>query len=516
MSDSSLSRRHFLQGMGVAATGVIVAACAPPVAPEAAGDMAETAETPEVWVFQGQPNCPGGGNPERTEAVRQRILDETGVLVQVYLVATGAAQIEKLNLLLASGTQPLDLFEGQWPEFKGIIMPMDDLLDAHGQNVLALNNDFAWARMKDAEGVTWGYPRLGLMGHTHFCFFRSDWLDEAGLEMPDTWDAMEATIAAFLETHPESVVATNGRVNMMNNLLGAFVEEGNSNWVDPADNMLKPVETHPGYQDWLATMNEWWKNGWFQQETFANPDFRALLKSLTIGAWVGWYSRITIWWEQIRLDAGYTDIDYGFPETMTGPEGLAKTNNVGGNSAYMIPRKSEHPDAVMRYADWCYQGLPEDATNLVTIRQGIEGEDWEWHDKEQGLYKSLVSATAPCEQRYAYDFYNVKGMGTEPHVVRVLDDGSVGRQSSHTVKYNDRYDLGKMPIDFDVPYDVAAIRDNFPGLPDFQRLVDEESVKFITGVRPLSEWGNYLDTLNSAGLDRWSELYTEQYRQYHP
>ena len=158
--------------------------------------MAETAETPEVWVFVVS-GCAAGGNPEKTKAVQDVILEESGVLVQNYLTAHGTASVEKLNLLIASGTQPLDLFEGQWPDFKGIILPMDDLLEAHGQNILALNNDFAWARMKDADGVTWGYPRLGLMAHTHFCFFRSDWLDEAGLEVPDTWDGMEATIEAF-------------------------------------------------------------------------------------------------------------------------------------------------------------------------------------------------------------------------------------------------------------------------------------------------------------------------------
>ena len=57
---------------------------------------------------------------------------------------------------------------------------------------------------------------------------------------------------------------------------------------------------------------------------------------------------------------------------------------------------------------------------------------------------------------------------------------------------------------------------SFPGLPDFQRLVDEESVKFITGVRPLSEFGDFMDTMNRAGLDQWSELHTEQYLQYNP
>lgn len=510
-----LSRRDLLKGLGATASTALLAACTTPTATDQAAGPGASAETPEVWVFQGQPTCPGGGNDEKTQALRDLIQEETGVLVSVYMVAPGTAQTEKLNLLLASGSEPLDLFEGNWPDFKTAIIPVDDLLAEYGENIVRMNSDYAWARMRDAEGKTWGYPRLGLMAHTHFCFFRTDWLAEAGLEMPTMWDQMEETIVAFRDLHPESVVAADGRNNLMMNTLGAFVPDGNSNWLD-GDGMLKPVELHPGYREWVAKMNEWWQLGYFQQETFANPDFRAMLNTLTIGTWLGWYSRITIWWEQIRLDAGYTDIDYGFPETMTGPEGLAKTNNVGGNSAYMIPRKSKSPEAVIRYIDWCYRGLPDDATNLVTVRAGLEGVDWEWVDKAAGQYRMLVPATAACEEKYASDFYNVKGMGTEPYVVEVLENGQPGRQSTHTVTYYDKFDLGKMPIDFDVPYDTTLISSNFPGLADFQRLLDEESIKFITGVRPLSEWSDFMAQVERAGLDDWSRLYTEQYRLYHP
>ena len=229
-----------------------------------------------------------------------------------------------------------------------------------------------------------------------------------------------------------------GRRHLMYNTMGAFTENGYSNWVDPANNMLRPVETNPGYIDWLTKMNEWWEKGWFQLESFANPDFRSMLKTLTIGAWLGWYSRITIWWEQIRLDAGYTDIDYTFPETMTGPMGLAKTNNVGGNAGLYDPPQvaaSGTPSFASPIGPTLV--LPDEPRNLVITQAGIEGVDWEWHDKEAGLYRALVPATAPCEARYPGDYYQVKGMGTEPHVVRVLADGTVHRQSAHVVKYND-------------------------------------------------------------------------------
>ena len=128
-------------------------------------------ETPEIWFAFSNP-CPGGGDPERTNAVRDLIFEETGVLVNSSILPPGSAATEKLNLLLASGTQPLDLFVGNWPDFKGVTLPLDDLLEVDGADILAGHSDLDWRMMKDFEGTTWGYPRLGLMGHTHFPFFR--------------------------------------------------------------------------------------------------------------------------------------------------------------------------------------------------------------------------------------------------------------------------------------------------------------------------------------------------------
>lgn len=541
MSRERITRRQALKGLGIAAAGAMLAACQPKVVEKVVEKPVEKVVketvvvagtpkvvekvvtptpapkgTPEIWVEIGQPDCAAGGNPQKTEAVRKYILDQTGVKVNVYLRPAGTAGTEKLNLLLASGTQPLDLFEGSWPDYKGMILPMDDLLQQYGKNILKGNKPEAWKMMKDWEGTTWGYPRLGMMAHTHFCYFRTDWLQETGKKMPTTWEEMEDVIAAFKKAHPESVVATNSRGDLMTNTLGAFVDVGNSKWVDPADKMLKPVELHPGYKEWIERMNQWWKNGWFQKETFANPDLRAMLKTLTIGTYLGWYSRITMWWEDIRLAAGYKKEDYGFPETLKGPKGLAKTNNNGGNSAYMIPRKSKNPEAVIKFIDWCYQGLPDDPTNVIIVNTGLEKVDWEWVDKSKRTYKLLISPAAKCEEKYSRDFMMVKGMGTEPYHIQLAPDGTVTRQNDHVVKYWDKYNLGKWAIDYDVPYDMALIRQRFPGLADMSRLLDEESIKFITGVRPLSEWSAFLKQVESAGLKQWSEAHTEQYRKYHP
>ncbi len=519
MTRQKLNRRQLLQGMGLAATGAALAACVPAGAPAAMGEDGEM-EPPDIWVATSTP-CPGGGNPERTAAVRDHLLELTGVRVNAYLLPPGGARTEKLNLLIASGTEPLDVFEGAWPDFKGIVHPLDDLLEAGGQDILAGHSDLDWKMMKDFEGTTWGYPRLGLMGHTHFPYFRSDWLAEAGLDVPDTWDGMEDAYLAMRGNNPEAIITTMGRRHLMYNTLGAFTNHGYSRWIDPADNMLKPPELQEGYPDWLARMNQWWEDGWLQQESFANPDYRSMLKTLTIGLWLGWYSRITGWWSDIRRDAGYVEEDYVLSLKIVGPSGIAKTNNAGSNTAYMIARKSEHPEAVIKYVNWLYSGGPDDVTNYLIASWGIPGEDWEWVDQEAKIARQFSAASPVCEEKYSRDYQITLGLGPETWATAVQieqEDGSYfwNRHWKHINTYWNQYDGGRMPVDFDVPYDRTSIRDQFPGEVDLERFIDEESIKFISGARPLSEWSDFVGDLQGAGLDRWSELYTQQFRLYHP
>lgn len=61
-----------------------------------------------------------------------------------------------------------------------------------------------------------------------------------------------------------------------------------------------------------------------------------------------------------------------------------------------------------------------------------------------------------------------------------------------------------------VSYNVAEIQKRVPGLADVSRLIDEETTKLVTDVRPFNEWNGFLGELKSADLDAWSTAYTAQ------
>lgn len=549
MSGKKLNRRDALRAIGLAAAGVTAAACQPQtvivekeveklvtqvveVEKEVTKIVAGTpivekiVETkivekevtvaptiaPEVHIWPMIAFIrPEGSHPEKYEAVQEYIQAQTGIKPVGYAPPPGAAGREKLNLQLGSKDLRLDVFTGNWPTYKDIIIPINDLLEQYGQNILAAHREINMSGMKDAEGNIWGVPRLGLMGHTAFTWFRSDWLEEIGMDMPQTLEEMEAAMTAFKERNPDAVMITNALGSMRMCLVGGWTENGYARWFDESDGKIKPPELQPGFKDWLAKMNEWWEKDWFHKETLSQMDFEEVVKTGNAGIHVGWYSRITILVQRLIQENAVPGMQWDFPLVLTGPKGDMRTNNASMTSAKMVTKKCPNPEAVIRLMNWEYDPGKD---NVCTAVYGIPSVDWEWADPSDKYYVRRLAKDIENQPVYAGEFMCATGLGTDHWYAP--DDDVWRRHYEHIRDYVFVYDNAKMPDDFDVPYDESIINDKVPGMEDINRLIAEETTKFITGVRPVSEYEDWIDTLYKAGLDDWIEAYTEQYLLKHP
>lgn len=509
-----VDRRQFLQLSSLTAAGIVMAACAVPGA-DSAGTAAEMADDyVDIYVWPSIALVrPEGSDETRYKEVQDFITQETGIRPNGFVPPPGAAGRERLNLLLSSRSERLDMFTGDWTQYKELIMPITDLLEEHGQNILNAFPEANWSGMQDTEGNIWGIPRLGLMGHTwNFCWFREDWINDLDLHFDAqsmTIEDLEANMVAFKEYNPDAVLVTNNLGSLEGCLLGGWTQYGRSRWYDENAGQIKPYHLQPGYPQWVAKMNEWWERGWFHREVFANMDFEEVLRSGNMGIHCGWYSRITILGQRIIMEDVVPGMDFIFPLQMHGPLGLCGTNNANMTSAYMIPANSPVAEEVIRFVNWQYDPVRD---NAVTAHYGIQGKDWEWVDGSTKEQVNRLSQEFQGEPIYAGEFYQGAGLAIETWSAPA--DPQWGRHYDHIKQYVFDYNNGKMPQDFDVPYDGAAIADAVPGLGDIDRLNQEEIIKFITGVRNLDEWDNFIDSLYSAGLQDWIDAYTDQYRTF--
>ena len=149
---------------------------------------------------------PNGSNPEKLAEMQQYIAGRVGVMPNAYVPPATDGRT-KLNLILGSANQRLDVFQGNWGDYKEVALPINDRLDQYGSNVGRAFSAEQWAGVTDSEGRIWSIPRLGVMGHTHPTWFNDQMLRDLNLPLPQT---LEEAVATF-EKIPESFIQHDHR-----------------------------------------------------------------------------------------------------------------------------------------------------------------------------------------------------------------------------------------------------------------------------------------------------------------
>jgi len=163
--------------------------------------VVSTQDEPVIYIFNNSGTLQfdaGGSNPDVLQQVQDYIAQESGVRPITIVPGGAASATDQLNLLLGS-RDPIDLFQtpgNGWHDYAQAIIPITDLLDEYGQNLLSVIPEEQWEIMKNADGEIMGIPR-STPTSPYITWVRQDWLDELGLEVPSTWDELEATIEAF-------------------------------------------------------------------------------------------------------------------------------------------------------------------------------------------------------------------------------------------------------------------------------------------------------------------------------
>ncbi|MDQ0915054.1 extracellular solute-binding protein [Paenibacillus sp. V4I5] len=465
---------------------------------------------PKIYIYQntGALNQkPEGSVPEKLEEMKKMYMEKLGIEpIAIIPPQGGDASKEKLNLLLGGSSDEVDTFQANWDDYasKGAIIPLNDLLDKYGQDIKKAWGEKAWAYMKDKDGKIWGIPRGEPAVH-YPIWIRSDWLKKLDLKMPQTIDELETVLKAFKEKDPDG----NGKddtIPMMtdlpgirNAIMGGFVEHGNSNWVDPADQKLKPVELAPGFKDFVAKLADWYQKGYIYKEAFAKFDPMELLKTNRVGTSSMWYSRITLLFPQIKPNLP-VDANYEMIRGIQGPKGKLMTASSGNTASMVITKKAKNPEAVMKFINHQYQDIP---TNSLTAAFGT---NWSYI----GDSKFDIQLKSK-DLQYAGEYF--VSLGTATELKYAFQDPVKKMHADYLTKEALKLDVAKIAVDATIMYDKKKLQENIPTLGDIERLRNEELVKFVTGARPLGEFDKFIDQLNKAGLDKWITEYTRQFNE---
>ena len=195
----------------------------------------------------------------------------TGYDVEYFMLPAENAD-EKLLMDISGGADYdcVNVSVNQWRTLvaQGALQPLDDVLEAYGQDILAGNSDTVWDALRGEDGHIYGVPYM--YPHSHeiamFMVARMDLLKAAGInEVPTTIDEFYDCLVTLKEYYGDEYVI----------LAGPFKpnSEGNENWVIP-----KTIACAFGiYNDWMVDENG---QVYYMTEAPGFPDMIAFLTKL--------------------------------------------------------------------------------------------------------------------------------------------------------------------------------------------------------------------------------------------
>lgn len=493
---------------------------------QADGENVYPLDTDETFVYWGELNSNVAANFSSladTEYGKQW-QEQTGVKIEFQHPASGQAS-EQFNLMVTDGTYP-DLWDYDWRNYPGgpgkaiddgIILDLTDLINENCpayRAYLDANPDIDKA-VKTDDGRYYSFPNIrevDAMCTAQGPMIRKDWLEECGLESPETIEEWHTLLTAFKEkmgaTAPYTASTYNGDLFW--------------SWAYGAGNILrvddgKIVFTYATdeYKEFLKTMAQWWQEGLIDKDMFSGgDDLRAVkLTNGTSGVTAAW---VASGLQNMTLAAREEDPDYSlvpakWPTLNKGekPEyGYMDGRYTNGGIA--IGANCKDPALAAKMLDYGYTEAGYLLNNF-----GVEGVSYQMVDGEPVMTDEVLNnpngwsiGSAWCN--YARAPYNgpfVQSWGYQTQILQI-DEARQALELWSDTNAKEHL-IPNLYVASEDSEEYASI------MNELQTYASEMRVKFITGSEDVEEkYDEYVETLKGIGVDRVVELMQEAYDRY--
>lgn len=453
----------------------------------------------------------------------------TGVHVDWECV-TEDGSAEKRALRLAQGDLPDIFFRGALTDEEvtslagtGQLIDLSGMIEEYAPNFNALMERDETIRLaiSDSTGAIYTLPQVTTSSLTEHMIINTRWLDNLGLEIPQTVDELYEVLKAFKEQDANGNGDPNDEIpmsacglNQLNYLMHAFKVYPDNYYgmfVYPGTSEVQCSYIADGMKDAMKYLKKLYDEGLLDPESFSQNQDTYTAKGtadtlgyLTVaGAFVNVGNELH--WDYQGLAP--------FPDS----EGNRLTNkraSCGGNH-FAITSNCENPEAALRYVDYLYS---EEGTTLAWM--GVEGVSWEWMDEEKTTWHWLKPDDLTMNQfRHSYAI-----------------QGGVGYPSAHPIYFeSSMWDRQEDPIEASLdterfrkpatdcgvllwPTIKWSVEDSETLsfiLPDCQTYYTASAVDFITGVRDIdADWDEYINTLKSMGIEEAIAMCQTAYDNY--
>lgn len=253
-----------------------------------------------------------------------------------------------------------------------------EIYDSYGDDRLS---------MVTFDGKIYGIPDTDIYSSANFIWLRKDWMDELGLEDPETLEDVAEIIRQFMEKDPggngegqtvgllcdKDLIADTSNCY---NIVPIFANFGAypSIWVPQEDGTIQYGSVLPETKEALKLLQEWYAEGILDQSFLLRTERNnaKLVKEGKSGSFFGW------WWAPNNpLEEAMREN----PDAVWQPYLLSNDGNGGVNTylpyaaeKYVVVRKGyEHPEVVMKIMSIIYDYARYEESEAEEIQEYFSG-----------------------------------------------------------------------------------------------------------------------------------------------
>ncbi len=410
------------------------------------------------------------------------------------------------------------------------LIPLNDLLDNYAPNYMGLLEKYPESRKLYApDGNMYGLNGTFAGGNLDTlgarCFLNTAWLDKAGLAMPQTYEEFYEALVAMrdgdLDGNGENdtipLSGTNNQYSVdpfVAGPLGIPFTSVASRWMTEGDRIVY-VPASDIYLEYLKRMKQLFDEQLLDQEYFTQNEeqLRAKGAAMQLGAYS--YSAHFVM-------TGSTDpAVYGQYEVINPLTSEWNEEKVWYGDAVRMPNifitsANPYPEATIRYFDYAFS---DEGSEMFT---GPEYGQWEgegglkWNEDHtkceyvtpegyNGMWDYLCKEIAPLAVEFQGNSQYGDVWGSMQYTP---EDTSFKSQMKERIAPYLKQEFPQLFFTIEEREEVALVLD------EIKNYTAQMEVKFITGEEPIENHPQFVETLNSMGLERLIELYQGAYDRY--
>ncbi|WP_240417412.1 extracellular solute-binding protein [Paenibacillus periandrae] len=391
----------------------------------------------------------------------------------------------------------------------GVFMPLDDLLQKYGQNLLKKIPKDAWQK-ETYKGKIYAIPEFLSNPSRRAVAIRKDLLDKAGLPIPKTVDEYLTVMRKFKEMGVENPYQGRENFKYADSFFGAFdAYPYMSMFMKQGDQIVPKFFNVENMTKALQTYKTMFDEGLINKE-FAtiNPTvYKNSILAGKSGIWSMNANEVLQWEQQLKANVPTAKVE--LIAGPTGPDGKGGAylyNSV--TRAWFINKNVKNPEAIIKFFDWM---LSDEAEKFFTF--GIEGETFKTVDGKIE-YKAPTEPQAVDEERYRQAFlWMVQDTTYNKGTLSLTEDGKKLMSTYDNMLAKE----GRDGIQFEPRLDALIKNPDISPESDYAApLILQHMVKMVYGKEPISDWPKVIEEYKSKGGNDVIKEATEKFNKQDP